>query len=207
MGAIVGMALFTQYYYWFPMTHFINLAVEPCLMMGIDSNMKVVSNYSVQSNASPTMFAYPKGVKLQEKSAVKTAQTAVLSTHSRAKAKLTKQTTELTKQTSEMKIDDLPADKEKTDVELQKERELELEKEKEKIEAAQTEETLNNPCRIQPRQQEFIAELPNQAFAPIVNKRHSGFVMLKKIKLDEETIYYEDIVNKPAETSKFNLII
>jgi 26S proteasome regulatory subunit N2 len=39
--AIVGMAVFTQYWYWFPLTHFLTLSFTPTGLIGLDENLNV----------------------------------------------------------------------------------------------------------------------------------------------------------------------
>ena len=40
-SAIVGMALFTQYWYWFPMAHFASLAFTPTAMIGVTKSLEL----------------------------------------------------------------------------------------------------------------------------------------------------------------------
>src|SRR5690606_10826191 len=39
MGAIVGMAIFTQFWYWFPLIHFISLAFTPTAIIGLNKDL------------------------------------------------------------------------------------------------------------------------------------------------------------------------
>lgn len=41
MPAIVGMALFTQYWYWYPLTHFLSLSFAPTGLIGLNGNLEV----------------------------------------------------------------------------------------------------------------------------------------------------------------------
>ena len=41
MTAIVGMALFNQFWYWFPMAHSLALAFTPTAIIGVDQNLQV----------------------------------------------------------------------------------------------------------------------------------------------------------------------
>lgn len=41
MPAIVGMAVFTQFWYWFPLTHFLSLAFTPTAIIGLNKDLKV----------------------------------------------------------------------------------------------------------------------------------------------------------------------
>jgi 26S proteasome regulatory subunit N2 len=41
MAAIVGMALFPQFWYWYPFVHFISLAFTPTTIIGLNKQMRV----------------------------------------------------------------------------------------------------------------------------------------------------------------------
>jgi 26S proteasome regulatory subunit N2 len=203
MGAIVGLALFTQYYYWFPMIHFLHLAVEPCILQGVDANLRPVSNFKILSKAKPSVYGYPKEVKLQEKVAPVKQAAAVLSTHSRVKAKGKKTAT-----ITSLAAMDVDTEKKHTNTNIQvvpesKDENLEKEKtektEKEKVEEEPNEEVLNTPCRIVPKQVGVIQHIPGQDFQPLLSNRLNGFVLLKKVNPDAKVEYFDEektIVNQ-----------
>ncbi len=205
MGSIVGMALFTQYFYWFPMVHFIHLAVNPSILYSVDSNLKVDVKYKVQSNAKPSVYGYPKEVKLQEKVVAPKAQAAVLSTHARVKAKGRKTGT-LTS------LKSMTLDRQTTEVmeevkEEKKEEEVKAEEVKEPEEPE--EEMLYNPCRIVPRQVGVISIVNNQDYKPLLPDRLNGFVVLKRTGAgqNESPEYYgEEKVEKPKEENKSEVV-
>lgn len=195
MGAIVGLALFTQYYYWFPMVHFLHLAVEPCLLQGIDANLRPINNFKILSKAKPSVYGYPKEVKLQEKVAPVKQAAAVLSTHSRVKAK-GKKTATITSLAA-MEVD---TEKKLTNTNIQvvpesKDENMEKEKPEKEIEKAEeepSEEILNTPCRIVPKQQCVIQQISGQDFQPLLSNRLNGFVLLKKINADAKVEYFDE---------------
>lgn len=41
MAAIVGMALFTQHWYWYPLSLFLSLAFTPTGLIGLNKNLEV----------------------------------------------------------------------------------------------------------------------------------------------------------------------
>ncbi|KAI1793844.1 26S proteasome regulatory complex non-ATPase subcomplex Rpn2/Psmd1 subunit [Ganoderma leucocontextum] len=85
-GAIVGMVLFCQFWYWYPLAHCACLAFEPTGVIGLDENLKAPKLEFV-SNAKPSLFAYPAATKQPKKEAVAKVATAVLSTTAKAKAR------------------------------------------------------------------------------------------------------------------------
>jgi 26S proteasome regulatory subunit N2 len=191
MGAIIGMALFTQYYYWFPMIHFIHLAVSPTMVLGVDSNLKLVKNFKLLSKAKPSVYGYPKEIKIEEKKDEKKTAAAVLSTHSRVKAKERRTGTI----TSIME----PMDVERQSSKIEEPKPTEekpAEKQEEKPVEEPSEEVLENPTRILPKQMSVISVLPNQDYVPLLSKRLIGFTVLRKVNQNAEPQYFEE--EKPA---------
>lgn len=41
LQAVVGMLVFTQYWYWFPLSHCLSLAFTPTCVIGLNSDLKV----------------------------------------------------------------------------------------------------------------------------------------------------------------------
>jgi 26S proteasome regulatory subunit N2 len=50
MTAIVGMAVFLQYWYWYPYIHFISLAFTPTALIGLNKELKVQKKISQTSS-------------------------------------------------------------------------------------------------------------------------------------------------------------
>ena len=83
MAAIVGMAMFLQYWYWFPVLHFLTLSLTPAAMIGIDSKMRVPLEFKVKSNAKPSEFGYPKEIVKADDKPKEIEKTAILSAANR----------------------------------------------------------------------------------------------------------------------------
>merc|ERR1711913_108872 len=66
MPGVVGMLIFTQYWYWFPLTHFLCLAFQPTAVIGLNANldMPVVK---FRSAAKPSTFGYPPNLEDDKK--------------------------------------------------------------------------------------------------------------------------------------------
>jgi 26S proteasome regulatory subunit N2 len=210
MAAIVGMALFTQYYYWFPMIHFINLAVDPVILFGVDSNLRIPNNFRVHSAAKPSLYGYPEEAKLEEKTIKKEVATAVLSTIGRAKnrSKRLGTSTSINADATAMNIDDRSVSQNlipNLDKELKEKEEKEI-KEKEKAVAVEepTEEYLSNPCRILPKQIPVCKIVENDLYRPILTKRFNGFVMLNGLKDLENVVYFDELEKKEAIKTEEN---
>ena len=215
MAAIIGMALFTQYYYWFPMIHFVNLAVEPVILFGVDSKLKVPKNFRVLSSAKPSIYGYPEEAKLEEKSTKKEVATAVLSTVGRAKNKMKRLGTSTSINNPEMNIDERSISQNVLP-NLDKELKEKEEKEKEIVKIEEpNEEFIFNPCRILPKQIQVIKNVKEDMFRPILTNRFNGFVMLNKIKEAENWEYFDEEIknednkleeNKEIEQGKNNYL-
>ena len=50
MMSVVGLLVFTHYWYWFPLTHFISLAFTPTCLIGLNSDVKVYTRVYVLAN-------------------------------------------------------------------------------------------------------------------------------------------------------------
>merc|ERR1711884_72074 len=126
MLGVVGMLVFTQYWYWFPLSHFLSLAFQPTAIIGLNSNLDMpVAQF--KSNAKPSTYGYPAPLEDKEKVA-----TAILSITVKQKRK----------DAEKKKKDD-----EKMEVDEKKEEETKKEGEKEKKEEALFEH-LSNPARV-----------------------------------------------------------
>jgi 26S proteasome regulatory subunit N2 len=82
MTAIVGMAIFTQYWYWFPLTHFLSLSFTPTAIIGVDQDLEIPS-FKFFSNTRPSMFDYPPEAEIKPEEVLEKRKTAVLSTTAR----------------------------------------------------------------------------------------------------------------------------
>ncbi|KAG8936517.1 proteasome regulatory particle base subunit [Tulasnella sp. 418] len=86
MNAVVGMTLFCQFWYWYPLAHCASLAFEPTAIIGLCENLETPA-FEFVSNARPSLFAYPAPTKPPTKETVEKVATAVLSTTAKAKAR------------------------------------------------------------------------------------------------------------------------
>lgn len=214
VGAIIGLALFTQYYYWFPMAHFLSLAISPIVHMGIDESFKVVKNFQIISKVKPSLYNYPVEIKAEDKKTKTVTPAAVLSSQTRMLAKkksrlgtsscintenislernfsktndvkLTQDDVKL--KTSEINI----LDDNKMVVDDKPKDDKEDEKKEEEKKEEPNEEVLNNPCRILFKQREFIEFPSDQFFVQVNPVKYTGIILLAKIK-DVEADYLEE---------------
>ena len=62
MAAVVGIALFAQFWYWFPLAPFLSLSFTPTAIIGLNKNLKL-PQMTFTSKAKPSLFAYPPTTK------------------------------------------------------------------------------------------------------------------------------------------------
>ncbi|EGG01079.1 uncharacterized protein MELLADRAFT_50220 [Melampsora larici-populina 98AG31] len=86
MTAIVGMALFNQFWYWFPMAHSLALAFTPTAIIGVDKELRM-PKFEFLSNTRPSLFAYQPATTPPTTEKVEKVATAVLSTTAKVKAR------------------------------------------------------------------------------------------------------------------------
>lgn len=105
MPGIVGMAVFIQYWYWFPFTHFLSLAFVPTSVIGLDHELEI-PDFKFHCATRLSLFDYPpeQEVKAEEGPALVTA--AVLSTTAQAKRRAQKK--EKAARRESMDIDSTP---------------------------------------------------------------------------------------------------
>lgn len=86
-NAIVGMMMFMQHWYWYPMLNFLNLTLTPTALIGLNKDLKVPKGFKPVSNAKPSLYKYPEMVKVEKDKKKDMVQTAELSTTTKAKAR------------------------------------------------------------------------------------------------------------------------
>ena len=122
MEAIVGIALFTNFWYWFPHAHCLSLAFTPTALIGLNGNLEVIllrisdrlmiqiPKFDFISNAKPSLFAYPPPTTTKQAKEVEKVDTAVLSTTLKAqlRAKKTEKEREKEKEAGDLMDMDNP---------------------------------------------------------------------------------------------------
>lgn len=86
MSAIVGMAMFTQFWYWFPLVHFIALSIKPSAMIGLNKDLKM-PKFDLASDASVGLFEYTPSGPPEVTKELTRAPAAVLSVTAKSKAR------------------------------------------------------------------------------------------------------------------------
>ena len=217
MTSVLGMLVFTQYWYWYPLSYFLSLVFVPTAFIAVDRTL-AMPHCSVTSHCKPSTFAYAAPVTEDDKKNSGEIVKAVLSTTAKAKAKADKKKAEA-EGAEGMDVDGAAAVKtdEKTpktttedamDVEMTKDDAGEAKKEDEEGEKKDdkpepTSEELTNPSRVTPAQEKAVRFDQSSRFVPIAAPAGTfkyptrGFVVLRDTDPDEE-IAYLDAQFKPV---------
>jgi len=158
--AVAGMILGQQFWYWFPLVHFLSLTFSPTCIIGVNESLKVPKSWSFLSKAPPSHFDYPPNLEPPSNEKAARASAVVLSTTAKVKARAA-----LKKGESIM------------DIEEPKAEENPKEEAKEKS-PEPTEQVLANPSRVLPAQERCI-EFIESRYVPAVTSRKSGILVLR----------------------------
>jgi len=214
MAGIVGMAIFTQYWYWFPFTHFLSLSFTPTSMIGLDQDLEIPS-FKFHSATRPSLFDYPPEQEVKTNEAPTLIATAVLSTTAQAKRRAQKkEQKERAQRRESMDIDSTPTepkatvqvtddqmDVDETEKSSEKKEETEAEKEvsaaevaKKKLEKEKVGYEIENMSRVLPAQLKFIS-FPAGRYKP-VKKATGGVILMVDTQPEEEKILIEEKLKK-----------
>ena len=87
MSACIGMMLFTNYWYWFPLINFLPLSFAPTALIGVDETLDIPKGFQVKCNAKKSLFDYTEFVKPIEKGKKVKLKKTELSTTAKTKAR------------------------------------------------------------------------------------------------------------------------
>ncbi|KAM7191711.1 Armadillo-type fold [Naviculisporaceae sp. PSN 640] len=217
MPGIVGMAVFTQYWYWFPFTHFLSLSFVPTSVIGLDHDLEIPT-FKFHCATRPSLFDYPPEQEVKTEEGPTMVTTAILSTTAQAKRRAQKK--ERAQRRESMDIDSTPTvskapsqpagdkmdidDDKKTKGEESKEKkegESTGEKEgqsasdaKKKAEKEKVGYEIENMSRVLPGQLKYIS-FPAGRYKP-VKKPTGGPLLLHDTQPDETKTLIEEKLKK-----------
>eukprot|EP00112_Aurelia_sp_Birch-Aquarium-sp1_P023095 Seg675.34_Seg675.31 transcript_id=Seg675.34_Seg675.31/GoldUCD/mRNA.D3Y31 product="26S proteasome non-ATPase regulatory subunit 1" protein_id=Seg675.34_Seg675.31/GoldUCD/D3Y31 len=199
MPSIVGLFVFSHFWYWFPLSHFLSLAFTPTSVIGLNHDLKM-PKIEFRSNAKPSLYAYPEPLQPPKKEEKEKVSTAILSITAKAKARAKK-----SKDDEAMDVDDKDKGTEKEKKESTSETKEETkdkksaEKSEEKVEKDKNEtenetksktvepdfEMLENPARVMTAQKKVITLPAGCRYSSIKPVSVGGIIMLKDSQSDE----------------------
>ena len=83
---VCGMLVALQFWFWFPLSHFLSLAFRPSALICLNGNLDL-PKIEITSNAKPAKFAYPPMTEEKKGKEKQKVETAVLSITVKAKAR------------------------------------------------------------------------------------------------------------------------
>lgn len=183
MPGIVGAAVFVQYWYWFPLTHFLSLSFTPTSVIGVDQKLEV-PNFKFHSNTRPSLFDYPPEQQVKTEEAPEKVKTAVLSTTAQAKRRAQRREKQARRESMDIdqtpttpKVSDQLPDKMDTDETVPKEGEEGKDGEKstgegqkKKAEREKVGYELDNMSRALPAQLKYLT-FPDPRYEPVKRVR------------------------------------
>ena len=147
MNAVVGLLVFTQFWYWFPLAHFISLAFQPTALITLNQDLKM-PKLEFLSNAAPSVFGYPPPMEEKKGDKKEKVEKAVLSITDKKKKRDAEKKSE---KEEKMDVDEKPAAveaKDKDSTSGTAATVTDADKEKEKKEKEPDFEILQNPSRV-----------------------------------------------------------
>lgn len=184
MAGIVGMAVFVQYWYWFPFTHFLSLSFSPTAVIGLDHELEI-PEFKFHCATRQSLFDYPPEQEVKAEEGPAMVATAILSTTAQAKRRAQKK--ERAQRRESMDLDPAPAkggDKMEVDEEEDKkdddtkekkegeEKETGSTESKKKLEKEKVGFEIENMSRVLPGQLKYIS-FPAGRYKPVKKVRNA----------------------------------
>ncbi|XP_022722728.1 26S proteasome non-ATPase regulatory subunit 1 homolog A-like [Durio zibethinus] len=199
--AVVGLAVFSQFWYWYPLIYFVSLSFSPTAFIGLNYDLKVPI-FEFLSHAKPSLFEYPKPTAVPTTTSAVKLPTAILSTSAKAKARAKKEAevkANAEKSSGTESSSTAPnTGKGKSSAEKDVEAMLVDSPPEKKPEPEPSFEILTNPARVVPAQEKFIKFLEDSRYVP-VKLAPSGFVLLRDMRPNEPEVL--SLTDAPASTA------
>lgn len=160
MAGIVGMAIFTQYWYWFPFTHFLSLSFSPTAVIGLDHNLEI-PDFKFHCATRQSLFDYPPEQEVKAEEGPALIATAILSTTAQAKRRAQKK--ERAQRRESMDLDPIPSKgDDKMDVDEEKTKDDEKDETKDKKEGDK-DSTASGDAKKKPEKEKVGYEVENMS--------------------------------------------
>ncbi|XP_022964249.1 26S proteasome non-ATPase regulatory subunit 1 homolog A-like [Cucurbita moschata] len=200
--AVIGLAVFSQFWYWYPLIYFISLAFSPTAFIGLNYDLKV-PKFEFLSHAKPSLFEYPKPTPAPTTTSAVKLPTAVLSTSAKAKARAKKEAeqksiAEKSSAAAESSSTGSNPAKGKSSAEKDGDSMQVDNPPEKKTEPEPSFEILTNPARVVPAQEKVIKFLEESRYVP-VKLAPSGFVLLRDLHPSEPEVL--SLTDAPSSTA------
>eukprot|EP00249_Psilotum_nudum_P023630 c28942_g1_i2 orf=532-3591(-) len=207
--AVVGMAVFSQFWYWYPLIYFLSLAFAPTAFIGLNHELNM-PKFEFISDIKPSMFGYPPATAPPITTSAIKFPAAVLSTSARFNKARAKKEAEI-KQTSARVVPEEPAvhhlqvngvlKNPKASDRDGESMQVDAVAEKRAVGTELSSEFLSNPARVVPAQEKYIKFPGGCRYVPL-KPSLSGFVMLRDLDpLEPEILVSADAPASSAPAS------
>lgn len=172
MPACAGMLLFTQFWYWFPLAHFLALSFKPTALIAINKNLNspVLTTTCV---AKKPLYVYPAMIEQPTVQAPTKVATAILSTTSKAKRPAASK----------------EGEKEDMDVDVEKPQQQQKPSPKKSSVgfslAASASFTVDNLSRVLPYQEKYMKWPTSSRYQPVKKGKMSGVLVVRDTRPGE----------------------
>ncbi|KAJ3616975.1 hypothetical protein Zmor_008899, partial [Zophobas morio] len=195
MKTAVGLLLFQQFWYWFPLANFLSLAFTSTALIGLNKELKMPA-LEFKSNCKPAWFAYPSAIQKPHEAPRSRFSSAILSfterfLKKRERRDLDKEAPPSDVEEHKMHVDSKELETEKEALsEMEEPKESKGEKATEKEAPAElTYELLSNPAAVAPEQLKYVVLPPDSRYRPI--RELGGIVLLEDTTPDAPAEFVE----------------
>jgi 26S proteasome regulatory subunit N2 len=189
--SVVGVAVWLQYWFWFPLLHFLSLAVTPTALISLTGEMKIPTGFQPVCDAPPSWFAYIPAMEEKKENKVEKMTKMELSVSAKAKAKANAKAKQ---ENGDVEMTPTPMSPSPVVVDSASTGDVKPEnvsdaivKVEETVHSLQVAEVtsfvLTNPARVTPSQAKFVSMPPASRYRPVQDLQaiNSGIVVLKDV--------------------------
>ncbi|KAF7255063.1 hypothetical protein EG68_08039 [Paragonimus skrjabini miyazakii] len=189
MVAAVGLLLFQNFWFWYPLTNFLSLALTPTTLIALNKDLKM-PKMQFRSNAKPSTFAYPQPLQPEKEKKREKVETAILSITAKQRKKEADRKQHKEQQQRKTKES---GKEEKMDVDTVV---PETPKEDKPVEDKKEDKEpnfllLNNPARVMRTQQRFMALPETSRYYTIKPITQAGILMVHDRRPQETEVLVE----------------
>ena len=183
----VGLAMFVQYWYWYPLSYFFGVALTPSALIAVEPKNLKTPKLELSCECRESLFRHPEPAAAPTTTTAKRTAAAVLSTTARAAARAKeKERAKGIANSAAAPMDEGGEGGEKKDGDDDSE-----EKEEDKKPDEPSQYLLHNPTRVAPAQARFVRWPKAGRWAPVPAARGGaapvlGFVVVKDKTPGEE---------------------
>ncbi|KAA3680088.1 26S proteasome regulatory subunit N2 [Paragonimus westermani] len=192
MVAAVGLLLFQNFWFWYPLTNFLSLALTPTTLIALNKDLKM-PKMQFRSNAKPSTFAYPQPLQPEKEKKREKVETAILSITAKQRKKEADRKQHKEQQQQQQRKTKESGKEEKMDVDTTV---PETPKEDKPSEDKKEDKEpnfilLNNPARVMRTQQRFMALPETSRYYTIKPITQAGILMVHDRRPQETEVLVE----------------